>query len=63
MKGVNADQYGASVAIIDLDDFAHLPVRKYLTGQTGKLSDTMVDMHHKVSRLELHEFLEGECHL
>ena len=63
MKGVNADQYGTSVAIIDLDDFAHLSVGKDFASQTGELSDTMVNMHDIITRLELHEFLKGERHL
>ena len=63
VKGMNADQHGTSVAIIDFDDFAHLPVRKNFAGKTGELPDAVVDMHHIVSGLELHELLECERHL
>ena len=63
MQGMNRNKDGISLLIGDFDDLLHRTICPRNTHQTGKLSYTMIHMHHIISWFKKHDFFKGQGNL
>ena len=59
MQAVNADVEDVASAVRQPDGFLHFAIDLHLV-QAAKLPDAVVDVHHKITHFQRHQFLDGE---